>query len=209
MENINKYSNGKIYKIVDLAYTKTYYGSTINSINKRFRAHKEGYNNWKSGKRTKITVFDIFDEFGIDNCKIELVELYPCNLKIELERKEGEYIKNNDCVNKIIAGRTQKEYKEDNKEHYKEYFKKHYEENKEEKLKYAKDYRSKEEVIARNKGYFKEYAEKKKEELKEYRKKYAEKNKEKIKLQKAKYYEEKKKYKEDREKWRENIKIVL
>ena len=36
------------------------------------------------------------------NEEIELVENYPCNSKEELEKKEGEYIKNNECVNKLL-----------------------------------------------------------------------------------------------------------
>ena len=66
-----------------------------------------------------ITVFNIFDEYGPDNCKIELVELYPCNSKMELEKQEGRYIKENHCVNKHIAGRTNIEYYNDNKEQVK------------------------------------------------------------------------------------------
>jgi hypothetical protein len=45
---------------------------------------------------------------------MELSENYPCNNRQQLERKEGEYIKNNECVNKVIAGRTDLEYRLDN-----------------------------------------------------------------------------------------------
>jgi hypothetical protein len=54
--------------------------------------------------------------YGLDNCKIELVELYSCSSKEELRQKEGEYIKNNECVNKHVAGRTQVEYVSDNRD---------------------------------------------------------------------------------------------
>ena len=53
-----------------------------------------------------MSVYAIFDEFGVENCSIELVELFPCASKMELERKEGECIKNNDCVSKTDVGRT-------------------------------------------------------------------------------------------------------
>ena len=49
--------------------------------------------------------------FGLENCKIALVELFPCASKMELERKEGEYIKNNDCVNKTVVGRGEQKCK--------------------------------------------------------------------------------------------------
>jgi hypothetical protein len=35
---------------------------------------------------------------------------------MELDKREGEYIRNNNCINRCIAGRTQKEYYEENKE---------------------------------------------------------------------------------------------
>jgi len=51
----------------------------------------------------------IFDRFGFENCKIELVENVPCNSKEELTKREGFYIQNNQCVNKHIAGRSNQE----------------------------------------------------------------------------------------------------
>ena len=110
------YNNGKIYKITDIAYTKMYIGSTTQSLSRRFSKHKASYKLWKDGKCGRSTSYDLFDEFGIDNCKIELIEEYECESKMELERKEGEHIKLNNCVNKHIAGRTQKEYRLENKD---------------------------------------------------------------------------------------------
>ena len=124
------YKNGKIYKIVDNAYTKMYIGSTTQILSKRFYLHKSKYLKWKNGSQHKFSVFDIFDEFEIENCKIELIELYPCNSKEELEKKEGEHIRNNNCVNKRIEGRTKKEYTFDTKDKRKEYKKEYYEKNK-------------------------------------------------------------------------------
>jgi hypothetical protein len=61
--------------------------------------HRESYNRFIIGKGNKITVYEIFEEFGIDNCKIELVELFPCDSKEELLSHEGYYIRNNrSCV---------------------------------------------------------------------------------------------------------------
>ena len=69
-----------------------------------------------SGEHIKVSCYDIFDEYGIENCTIELVEYFSCETKDELFRREGEYIRNNDCVNKIIAGRTKQEYNAETKE---------------------------------------------------------------------------------------------
>ena len=40
---MNKYHNGKIYKIVDNAYTKQYIGSTTESLSQRMTRHRSGY----------------------------------------------------------------------------------------------------------------------------------------------------------------------
>jgi len=109
------YKNGKIYKITDNAYTKMYIGSTTQPLSKRFSDHRASYKLWQDGKGHNVTIFDIFNEFGVENCKIELIEEYECENKMELQRKEGEHIKNNDCVNRCISGRTQKEWYEQNK----------------------------------------------------------------------------------------------
>ena len=38
------------------------------------------------------------------------MELFSCNSKEELHKREGEFIRENECVNKFIPGRTQAEY---------------------------------------------------------------------------------------------------
>jgi hypothetical protein len=112
----NKYAKGKIYKITDIGYNECYYGSSYNTLCKRMDGHRGNYKCYKNGKGGYKTSFDLFDKYGVENCKIELVELYPCGSKNELEAREGYYIKNNVCVNKVVAGRTDKQYREDNKE---------------------------------------------------------------------------------------------
>ena len=116
-EQPSMYQNGKIYKIVDNGYNLCYYGSTVQPLSKRLASHKKDYVRYKGGKKPRpLTVYQIFDEYGFENCKIELVELFPCNIKAELHKREGEIIKNNECVNKFIPGRTQSEYQKDNRD---------------------------------------------------------------------------------------------
>ena len=150
------YKNGKIYKIVDNGYNKMYIGSTTQPLYKRFSEHKCKYKQFKNGKSSKITVYDIFDEFEIVNCKIELIEEYQCENKAQLERKEGEHIKINECVNRCIPGRTRKDYYNDNKE--KEYAQKKiwFQNNKDkEKIYRRRKYiKNKEEENIKNKIYY-------------------------------------------------------
>ena len=65
-----------------------------------------------------MSAIEIFDEFGIEDCKIELIENYPCNCKEELLRREGHYIKSIDCVNNVIPHRMEEERKEVAREYY-------------------------------------------------------------------------------------------
>ena len=81
--------------------------------------HRAKYRLYNEDKVTFVTVFDMFNLYGIDNCKIELVEDFPCDNKEQLLKREGEHIKREDCVNKMIAGRTGNEWYADNREHVK------------------------------------------------------------------------------------------
>ena len=60
-----------------------------------------------------------------------------------LGKKEGEHIKNTECVNKLVAGRSVKEYYEDNKDKLKEYKKEYREQNKDKMKEYNREYRDK------------------------------------------------------------------
>ena len=108
---MNRYSKGQIYKIVDVGYNKCYIGSTTETLSKRMERHRSKYNSYKKGTTNNyIASFDIFNEFGVENCKIIWIKDYPCGSRKELEAEEGEHQKNTDCVNKNIAGRTKQEY---------------------------------------------------------------------------------------------------
>ena len=101
---MNKYSRGKIYKIVDNTNGNIYIGSTIQILKERLRKHK---NKQTCSSRLIINNGD-YD--------IVLIENYPCESKKELEMRERYYILNNQCINVTIPGRTQSEYYHDNKE---------------------------------------------------------------------------------------------
>jgi hypothetical protein len=112
------YSNGRIYfvePICDHEENEVYYGSTLQKLCKRMDKHRSDYKQCKNGKKNKIMCFELFEKYGVESCKIFLVELYPCKSREELEAREGYYIRNYDCVNKRIPGRTRKEYHFDKK----------------------------------------------------------------------------------------------
>jgi hypothetical protein len=165
MEVTNKYQNGKIYTIKSSQTNKYYIGSTIaKNLGTRLNGHKSTYNSYLKGHGNNMTSYEII---GLGAAYIELLEVFPCNSKLELQKREGELIQEHklNCVNKNIAGRTQIEYRADNFETIKE-IKKKYRINNKEKI----NERKKEIRLAN------------KEKIKEQRKQYRLKNIEKFKL---------------------------
>ena len=78
------YQKGKTYKIWDDNCTKCYIGSTAEDLSKRMTKHSDKYKQYLQKRTFNNTAFKLFEEFGIENCKIELLELYPCSGKSEL-----------------------------------------------------------------------------------------------------------------------------
>jgi hypothetical protein len=118
MTSNNKYASSSIYKVVDNAYTMCYYGSTTQQLSMRMTKHRMHYKLFAEGKsKGRFSVFDIFDAHGVENCKIELVEECPCESIEQLNKREGFYIQNNECVNKRVAGQTVPEWRSANRDH--------------------------------------------------------------------------------------------
>ena len=105
----NKFKNGKNHRIVSDDDSKTDYGSTTLPLSYRMSKHKAYWKIYKNGKGNFLSVFEIFDEFGFEKIRIELVELYPCNSKQELKQRERHYIESNICVNRFIPSRLKSE----------------------------------------------------------------------------------------------------
>ena len=143
------YQKGKIYKLFSVSNEDLiYYGSTIRTLNQRLQMHISECKNDKIRHCKSELVIAAGDY------KIELIENYPCNSEVELNRREGKYTKANKCVNKLIAGRTQKEWREDNKEKLAEKYKEYYEKNKEK-------------IAERKKKWYENNREKLKEQMRE------------------------------------------
>ena len=106
------YSKGKIYTIrCRTDNTLIYVGSTISSLSKRWGQHKGAI---ISKKYDLYTCREI--NGGFENWYIELYENYSCENKEQLFKKEGEIIRMIGSLNSKIAGRSKKEYAEENKE---------------------------------------------------------------------------------------------
>ena len=180
---MSDYSKGQIYKITDIGMNKCYIGSSVQKLCKRMAQHRKDYHQYKNGKRQYYnSVFSLFDEFGVENCKIVWIKNHPCNSKEELEAEEGKHQKEYQCVNKFMAGRSSKEryednkdtilekqkiYNEKNKEKVSEKKKQDYQRHRETRLVKAKEYREREGQSEKHKEYCKEWYQNKKDELSE------------------------------------------
>jgi hypothetical protein len=132
------YQDAKIYKIVNYDNDDVYVGSTTEpTLARRLSGHVRDYRKYLNGKTHYITSFDVIATGDYD---IQLIEAYPCNNKMELHAREGYWIKQMDCVNKTIAGRSKKERYEDNKLKIAEYNKAYREANKDKIAKNQKAY---------------------------------------------------------------------
>ena len=90
-----KLEYGKIYKIT--SKSGVYIGSTIQPIEKRLAEHRYSYEQYKKEKGKYMTSFMLLDD---DDCKIEMIEMYKCDDRKDLDKREAEIIQSTTCVNK-------------------------------------------------------------------------------------------------------------
>jgi hypothetical protein len=151
------YKNGKIYMVYpnvdDAEEGDVYIGSTTQLLAKRMVLHRSHY---KKGNYLSSSI--LFKKYGVDNCKIELICEFPCENKMELNREEGRYIRERSCVNKVIAGRTLHEYREDNRDKQRQYSHQYKQDNKDKIKQYEET--NKEKIKKQKKIYRKENQEK-------------------------------------------------
>jgi group I intron endonuclease len=165
------YQNGKIYVIRNHVNLLVYVGSTTQALSKRMAYHRSDYKRFPTYK-----LYQACNEIGIDEFHIELIEMFPCECKDELQKREGHFIREYDSYNNgyngRIEGRTRKEYREANKQEIAEQ---------------KKGYRQahKQEIAEQKKGYCQAH----KQEIAEQKKVYREANKVSIAERKKVHYE--------------------
>ena len=131
---------GKIYIIKNNINNLLYVGSTIRELDVRMKQHmRDMY------KYTNFKLYKAMDQFKPYNFYIDILEEFEYENVKDLRKQEGKYIKIiKPELNKNIAGRTIKEYNDDNKEplklYRKLYYRKYRENNKEYLNQYRKDY---------------------------------------------------------------------
>jgi hypothetical protein len=90
-------TSAKIYKISSSIGPKCYIGSTTKLyLSNRWAGHRSDYRHKKHNCATK----ELFDEYGIENCKCELLEEVEFKDKSDYLERERYYIENTaNCVN--------------------------------------------------------------------------------------------------------------
>jgi hypothetical protein len=104
-------NDGKIFKIASLYCNdnEIYIGSTTKDLNVILNLHKFDYKMWKNGVNIYRASFILFNKYGLDNCKIFLLEnMLSYN---EIFEREAYYIKTLKCINNILPLTTIENYK--------------------------------------------------------------------------------------------------
>jgi hypothetical protein len=158
------YSKGKVYcvKVNTKEEYLPYVGSTTKQyLSQRMENHRRLYDSWKNKKSGYTAIFELFERYGVENCYIELLELYSCNCNDELRKKEREWFDKVECVNIVRPYVSEEESKGR--------VKKWMGENKEERQIYMKNYREKnyDKLLQNKRDYKIKNAEKIKEQMKE------------------------------------------
>lgn len=170
-QNDTKRQTGFVYRIIalkdDFKDEEQYIGSTFQRLSKRLSGHKTDYNRYLNQKFQYVTSFSLFEKFGVDNCKIVLIEQLENVSKKELQKREYELIIKSKCCNK--KGKFDK----------KQYQEQYRQENKKQTIQYSEQYRKEHKEKIRE--YLEQYRHENKEQLKQYR----EQNKEKMQHQQS------------------------
>ena len=128
---------GRVYSIRSHQTSEIYIGSTTQILCKRMSDHRRAYQQYLNEKMNYITSYKLVQH---SDAFIELLFEGEFESVDALKKKEGEYIRSMECVNKLVAGRTPKEWREENREKLSEQKKQYYEDNREEKLENANQY---------------------------------------------------------------------
>lgn len=123
------YANGKIYAIRSNITQETYIGGTTQTLHRRMHQHK-----LKNNVCSSALIINCGDAF------IELLELFPCENKNQLMKREAEIIRSMDCVNRSIPGRSARQYYLDNKQEADLRSRQYYVDHREKAINYQKEY---------------------------------------------------------------------
>jgi hypothetical protein len=149
--NNDKYSKAKIYSIRSHQTDKFYIGSTTQELSKRMQSHQCHY-------KSRPFYVSSFEILKFPDVYIELLEEFPCENRIQLEKRESDLVRknSNNIVNKLTKETKHSKYHLNSRDHVldrvhelnknedyvKEHRKEFYVDNRTKMLKKAEDYRN-------------------------------------------------------------------
>ena len=136
---VRNYSLGKVYMIESPSAGLRYIGSTCGELQKRMDGHRHSFMSYLCGKGSYVTSYAVLEHH---DATISLLEDCPCERAEQLATREGHHIRNHECVNRSIAGRTAAEYYQDNRAHSIAKAKEHHIANRDLKLRQMKQWRT-------------------------------------------------------------------
>lgn len=92
--------SGSIYKIGSKKGPVCYVGSTTGNVDHRFMVHKCYY--FKNYHGGNLSSKKVFDSYGVNNCKITVVEKKKFESKDAMRKREAEIVKELKAVNKRV-----------------------------------------------------------------------------------------------------------
>ena len=150
------YADGKIYCIRDRSNDDkiVYVGSTTQTLANRMCQHRRSQTDLPTMK-----LYALFASVGVEHFHIELIADFPCERKEQLLKEEGRHIRLHNLTiegcNTCIAGRSKKDWAEENKNTVDAYQKQYRVDHKEQRNDFQKSYReaNREKVEACKKTY--------------------------------------------------------
>lgn len=134
--SINRYAQGKIYKLVNDMDDEIYVGSTCLPLHKRLYDHKKA-----AKHKPHINVYQHLNSVGFEVVSIVLIESFSCNSKDELLKRERHWIDElKPSLNKVLPYRTKAEYRQVNSEKIKQANKEYREKNRDKLIDYLRKY---------------------------------------------------------------------
>ena len=110
----NKYSEGKIYKLVAPGTLDCFIGSTYRTLEERLYYHNYDYIHKET--QNQCAAYKLYDLHK--DISIVLIEAFPCTSKAELDARKRYHIEQcPDAMNKNIPGQTWRQRWEKNREH--------------------------------------------------------------------------------------------
>jgi hypothetical protein len=132
---MNRYENGKIYKLVNNEDDKIYVGSTCLPLSKRLYGHRAD-----AKRRPDKASYKHLNEIGWDNVQIVLIEEFACENKMELLKRERHFFDQlKPELNRNRPFITAEEEAERKRDYCKQYHNDHAEQLNLKKKEYSKD----------------------------------------------------------------------